>query len=155
MQTLRIFGHPLHPAVVHFPIAAWTTTLFSDLAYVLNGDAVWWTIAYWSMLVGIVTGVLAMGAGFIELVAIAADHPAWPAINQHMAFMGGSWLVFVVDLILREVEAAPSALLAWPLAALSGLGYMLLLVGGHKGASLVYAHGLGRARGSEAHTRGR
>lgn len=31
MNGLKILGHPLHPAIVHFPVASWTAVVVTDI----------------------------------------------------------------------------------------------------------------------------
>jgi uncharacterized membrane protein len=33
--------HPLHPAIVHFPIACWSLAVVADFASLLLGEAAW------------------------------------------------------------------------------------------------------------------
>jgi len=44
---MRLFGHPLHPALVHFPIAAWLFAPLADAAWWLTADAFFARVALW------------------------------------------------------------------------------------------------------------
>lgn len=144
MQGLRVAGHPLHPALVHFPIAAWTAAWLGDLAYLFVGDALWWRLSYWAIVAGVVTGLAAMTAGLVELTTMGARHPAMGTALRHMAWMGSAWAVFTLDLVLRQPGTPAQPPVLWLLVLLSFAGWLLLLPGGYLGARLVYEYGVGQ-----------
>lgn len=143
MRGLRIGGHPLHPALVHFPIAAWTLALIGDGVYLATGDPTWWRVAYWAIVGGVVTGLLAMTAGMAELATLPQAHRAWRSVNWHMSLMGSAWTLFTINALLRDVHSPATSTSAGSLAALTLLSFLLLIVGGHFGAKLVYEDGVG------------
>src|SRR5690554_2262146 len=63
-------GHPLHPVLIHFPIAALVMLLFTDLAYVVTDDPFWSRAGYWLSLTGVVFGTLSGIAGAIDLFLV-------------------------------------------------------------------------------------
>src|SRR6185437_7671358 len=71
--------HPLHPALVHFPVACWSLAVLADFASLRFGTAAW----SWSgglLAVGCAMAVLAMLAGMLELARVpegAALQDAW------------------------------------------------------------------------------
>jgi len=38
VSRIKVFGHPVHPALIHFPVAALMGLMATDLAYVLTRD---------------------------------------------------------------------------------------------------------------------
>ena len=38
----RVAGHPVHPALVHFPVALWSVTWVWDVLGAYTGAAAWW-----------------------------------------------------------------------------------------------------------------
>ena len=93
--------HPLHPMLVHFPIAAWL------MATVLDGAALVWqpwllqTFAVLLMLVGCATGLIAAAAGFVDLLKLPDGHPALRIVNRHMGMALASWCLYAGSLLLR------------------------------------------------------
>ena len=67
-STARIFGHPIHPMLVSFPIAFLTGTLVSDLAYGLTRDAFWATASLYLLAAGVVTALGGAAAGFTDFL---------------------------------------------------------------------------------------
>ena len=138
---MRFFGHPLHPMLVHFPIAFWSlATLCDGLALLGNEQAG----AYvWLLLViGLVMAVPAMLAGFIDLVVLA---PAAERDGQrHMMLMGLAWTAYLVALLSR-LEGAVLVFEPQTLSIIcTTLGLALMAAGGWYGGQLVYTHGAGQ-----------
>lgn len=149
MSTFKLGGAPLHPALVHFPIAAWTTALVADGVFLFSGQPLAWSVAYWALAVGVLAGLGAMALGWLDFVLLGAEHPALPHVQQHMWFMSGAWSVFLLDLLLRPRDVP--AEMAWWLAVITLVGFMVLAIGGHLGARLVYHHGINAGAGRATH----
>lgn len=148
MQGLRIGGHPLHPALVHFPVACWTAAPLLDLGWLLTQAPAWWQASFWCIAVGVVMGLLAMCAGLMDLMSLAADHPGQAAAQRHMLLMGTAWCVYVAVLLLQRPDRIPTPTQAWGALGLSALGFLLLGLGAYQGARLVYDFGVGQNRHS-------
>lgn len=141
----RIAGHPLHPALVHFPIALWSATWAWDMLGAWTGSAAWWHTGYWCLVAGIVMALPAAITGLMELLSLGERHPAMDTATRHMLIMGCAFAAYLGALLLRGGPLAPEG---WRLPAvlgLSTLGLVLLAVGGWFGGRLVYSFGVGRA----------
>ena len=143
MRTLRLGGHPLHPALVHFPVVFWTAAPCLDGLQLWGRGPEWWRYAYWSLALGVILALPAMVAGFLDLLALGAEHPAQATAQRHMLLMGSAWSVYAVDLLLRT-QGAPTPGNAWLDLCVSLSGFALLGIGAHAGAQLVYDFGVGR-----------
>jgi uncharacterized membrane protein len=64
-----MLGHPVHPALVHFPIALLLSATIADLAW-LGGLTHDTHIGAILMAGGLAGGLLAMGAGMIDLIRL-------------------------------------------------------------------------------------
>ncbi len=144
MNGLKLLGHPLHPAIVHFPVASWTATVVTDILFLATGSVTWWQISQWLLVIGSVTALGAMTAGFMDLVALPQGQPAQRRALIHMYVMATAWTIYVVDLLVRFLGGGVSALLGWIGLALSVVGFGALFVGTHLGAQLVYDLGVGQ-----------
>lgn len=138
---MRLFGHPLHPAMVHFPIAFWSLATACDaLAYFGLADT--WAHGWVLMGLGLAIGMVAMAAGFMDLTKLSEEAQA--AAQHHMMAMGLAWTFYLGALMSRLQGGEPIAEPALLPVALSASGFVLLLVGGWLGGDLVYRHGAGR-----------
>src|SRR3546814_15511619 len=69
--------HPLHPALVHFPVACWSLATIADVASLWLGQPAWW-LAGVLLVIGPIAALAAMGAGLFEFARIAEGSPALP-----------------------------------------------------------------------------
>lgn len=132
-------GHPLHPALVHFPVALWTASLAADGAALATGAAFWGTAAWWSLVAGLAAAALAVVAGFVDYSLMPPKHPAFRAATAHMLTMSFSALCFLVSVLLR---GGPESAAGFGALVCSGLGFLALLMGGWLGGTLVYRFGV-------------
>ena len=76
--------HPLHPALVHFPVACWTLASMADALSLFWRTGPLQLLAAVLLALGCALGLLAATAGFIELLKLPANHPAERTAYQHM-----------------------------------------------------------------------
>lgn len=136
--------HPLHPALVHFPIACWTLATLADVGSHWWGEPAW-RFAGSLLLIGAVGALATMAAGFVELMRIPNDSPALRVANRHLLMAVITWSSYTASLMLRVHDKtlhAPDTLAL----ALSGAGFLALCATGWLGGVLVYTHGVGVRR---------
>lgn len=152
MRGLRLGGHPLHPALVHFPVVCWTATPVLYALYLLGRDLAFWRYAWWCDGIGIAMALLAMAAGFMDLTAIPAGR-AQDVGQRHMLLMATAWCLYTSVLVVCPAGTVPDTALAWAALVLSLAGFALLSLGAYAGARLVYDFGIGQTgRSREAGT---
>jgi uncharacterized membrane protein len=134
-------SHPLHPALVHFPVACWSLATAADLASLAWGEPAW-RFAGIVLLAGIGFSIPAMLAGFLELAKLAQDSPAIKDVNRHMLMVMCALACYTTSLFLRLHGTAlgEPGMLA---IGSSVLGFLCLGVAGWLGGKLVYGHRLG------------
>jgi len=134
---------PLHPALVHFPVACWTLGTLADAIGAFRSSVLPWQLAFGLLCVGTAMGLLAAAAGFYELARLPEDHPAQDDAQRHMRLALSAWVAYASALFLRMDGTTPTPPGAIALIA-SIIGFLLLAATGHMGARLVYVHGVGR-----------
>lgn len=137
-------SHPLHPALVHFPVACWSLATIADLASLQWGEPAW-KLAGALLAIGTLAALAAMASGFMELVKLDADHPATRDLNRHMLLVMTAFCLYAASLFLR----LDGTTLLRPDAMDIGLGvagFVVLGVAGWLGGKLVYGHGVGVER---------
>ena len=134
-------GHPLHPALVHFPLGLLLSATIADLGQLAG---LWAEPRFAALLIaaGLVTGLLAMGAGLADFTRL--DEAAVPHALRHMVVMALAWFGYGVTLYLRRdaltgATEIPAASVAASVGSAAALAF-----GGFLGGELVYRHGAGR-----------
>jgi len=136
-MKLRFFGLPLHPLLVHFPIAFWIVVPVLDTAALTAGLEPWWTLALAATVLGLVTGAVAIAVGLLEYI-----QPSLAGIDTRLSARHGvrttlSWLVFAAR--LAAVLTLPPRQLTVALGLLLDLvGTGLLVQGVYFGTRQVY-----------------
>ena len=55
----KLFGHPIHPILIPFPLGLLTTSVVFDVVYLLTDNGKWSEIAFWMIAAGVVGGLAA------------------------------------------------------------------------------------------------
>lgn len=139
-STASIFGHPIHPMLVQFPIVCFIGALITDIVYAQTADMMWTNFSAWLIVAGLIMGALAAIAGLIDFASskrVRAQAPAWPhAIGNVIAMIVALFNAFVHS---RDAwtSVVPTGLI------LSAVTVAILLVTGWLGGALVFRHGVG------------
>ena len=134
-------GRPLHPMLVHFPIALYPTSLLFDWLSRLANDGNPFVIgAFTLIVVGLVVSVAAIAAGFADFLTISNGSRAWRLAVTHMTVQLATWGLFLANAILRSRDLDVTATPFGPLL-LSLFGVATLVLGALFGGDLVYRHG--------------
>lgn len=137
---MRLFGHPLHPMLVHFPIALWAVGSACDVLTLFDvSDAA--RIAWLSIGAGTVAAPVTMAAGMIDYAAL--DEAALLTAHRHMALMGTAWLLYAVAFVFASRGFGPALEPGWPSIAAALTGLAALIAGAWQGGQLVYRLGAG------------
>lgn len=139
---LRIGDHPLHPALVHFPIGLWFATIPWNLLGWARPDPVWWQLGYWCLALGLLAAVPALITGLVDYLALPSDQAAADTATAHMMVMMSATAAFGASWLLRAQAGAHAAPSVWVLAC-DVTGVALLAAGGWFGGTLVYRHRVG------------
>ena len=137
-------AHPVHPALVHFPLGLLLTATIADLA----GVAGIWAeprFAAWLIVAGLVAALPTIAAGlydFRKLDEVQAGHAM-----RHMGAMALAWLGYGIALYLRRDGLSASLEPSLASVAVSVASAAVLGLGGWLGGELVYRYGAGRITG--------
>src|SRR5215472_1828261 len=64
-SRLKILGHPIHPMLVAYPIALYSSTLVAYLIYIVGHDTFWFRVAVVVNIAAIVMAAVAALPGFL------------------------------------------------------------------------------------------
>jgi len=133
----RIGRHPIHPMLVPLPIGLWVFSLVADILFRASGNAVWSSVAYYTMAGGIIGALLAALPGLLDFFALKPS-PVKKIALWHMTINIAAVILFCTNLYLRT--GAPETTLSF---VLSIIGVGSIFVAGWLGGQMVYVHGLG------------
>lgn len=142
---MRLWGHPIHPMLVHFPVAFWTVAAAAYIAEAASMGEAAAAIARFSNAAGLIMAIFAMAAGLLELRAIDGQSEAMRVATWHMMAMATAWVCFLLALVLPISAGAALSHSTARLAgvASAGVGFLLMIVGGWLGGRLVYEFRVG------------
>lgn len=140
MSRAAIAGHPLHPMMIHFPVAALLGLVGADAGFLWTGDLFWQRAALWLAGIGACGGWLASIAGMVDLLSVRKIRlkiTAW--CHAVLAVMMLS--LATLNWLLRYRDDYPDLGL-WGFY-LSLLTALLIALAAFLGGRLVYEHAVG------------
>lgn len=142
-STASIFGHPIHPMLVPFPIVCFIGALITDIAYTQSANIMWANFSIWLITAGLVMAGFAAVAGLIDYLGDRRVR----AIGIATVHMLLNVAVVVIELFNAFVHSRDGWTSVVPTGiTLSAISVALLAVSGWLGGSLVYKHGVGTPR---------
>ena len=140
-----IAGHPVHPMLIPFPLALWTTSFFVDVLYYFIPNGSLLLVSKFLLAAGILGGLAAAVPGIIDWLALKSDEVKRIA-NWHARLNVIALIIFAISLYLRTRYGAGLISHYMKIAfLLSFVGVILIAISGWLGGSLAYDHGVGVA----------
>lgn len=141
LSNASIGGHPLHPMLIHFPVATLIALLGTDLAYLFSQDFFWARAGLWLAGVGALGGWVSGLVGLLDLLTVGRIRrliTAWcHAILAVMLLSLAS-----LNWLLRFVDTPDVHIFPWGLY-LSLITAGLIAVTSLLGGQLVYDYAIG------------
>lgn len=143
---------PMHPVLVHFPIALFTVSLAADVVGRVRGSVATNTLGFWCM------ALAALGAGGAVLAGTSDMYRADLAEATHRFVhlhrdIGLALLAALVVLAIwrgwRWRRPAPADRVGWPYLFATTAVFALLIFQGWFGGQLVYGFGAGVSAASQ------
>lgn len=140
LSRAAIAGHPLHPMMIHFPVAALIGLVAADGAFIYTDDPFWARAGVWLAGVGALGGWAASIAGLVDLLTVGRVRrliTAW----GHALIAVMMLSLATLNWMLRIGDAA-AIVMPW------GLGMSLftaafIALAAYLGGRLVYEHAVG------------
>src|SRR3954462_4659879 len=100
--TGKWLGHPLHPILVHIPMAMWPGALVFDILsqWQIGGNSTV-RLSFYAIALGLLVSLLAVPAGLLDWSGIKREKPAWKIGLYHMILNALVALILVINLVLR------------------------------------------------------
>ena len=148
----NLFGHPLHPILVHFPSALFPTSLLFDLLSLAAGSPTFVQVAFYTMAVGEVAALLAAATGaFDYFTKLVPGTAAFHVATLHALLNIGILLLYGFNLGLRLGPALTVSRTPVSPLLLSLAGVALLTASNYLGGRLVYQYGVGVRLAGQKH----
>jgi uncharacterized membrane protein len=145
-SKIKLFGHPVHPMLIVYPVGLFSIAVLFDILFLVFGNAALPTVSFYVIGAGVVGGLLAAVFGFIDWLALPNNSRAkriggWHGLGNFVIVV-----LFAVSWLVRRGDAnlVPNgtALL------LSFVGLGMALITAWIGGELVYRLGVGVDRGA-------
>ncbi|GAA0540606.1 DUF2231 domain-containing protein [Rheinheimera aquimaris] len=139
-SQIIVFGHPLHPGLIHFPVAALVGLIATDVAFLYSDDPFWARASLWLAGVGAIGGWVAGLAGLFDLLLVSQIRrliTAWCHAILAVMLLSLATLNWLQRLPDPALAVLPQGIY---LSVLSGL---LITVTGYLGGRLVYEYAVG------------
>ena len=138
-MSVRIGDHPVHAALVHFPIALLLSTVLWD-GVALTIEPAFWRFGFWVEALGLVAAAASAVVGFVDFVGLPerAEATGW----RHLVSASVGVVLFGAALLLRERLVADA--LGGVVLAIEVVGAGAIALAGWFGAALVFTHDVGR-----------
>jgi uncharacterized membrane protein len=141
LSRAAVGGHPLHPMLIHFPVAALMALVGTDAAYLYQGDPFWARAGLWLAGVGALGGWGASVVGLVDLLSVAQIRrmvTAWG--HALMAVMMLS--LATLNWQLRLSDDPGQYVMPWGLG-MSLLTATFIALAAYLGGRLVYENAVG------------
>jgi uncharacterized membrane protein len=134
-----IAGHPIHPMLVPIAIGGFLLSFVFDIVCLVSGSAEpWATVAFYTMIGGIVGALAAAIFGFTDMLSLPSGYTKRIALT-HMTINLTVVVLYIVNAVIRHgaqgVGGTPFVL--------SIIAIVLLVISGWLGGKMVYEAGVG------------
>lgn len=137
---------PLHPVLVHFPIALFTVSLGADILGRLRTGGASRVLGFWCLVLATLGAALAVAAGFSDMARADLAEATHRFVHLHRD-IGSVLLAGLLSLTAWRWwvwhRRPPADRVGWPYLLAAGAVFALLVFQGWFGGQLVYGLGAG------------
>ncbi|WP_133127386.1 DUF2231 domain-containing protein [Legionella nagasakiensis] len=140
ISRMSIAGHPIHPMLIHFPVAALLGLIATDFTYLYTKDFFWARAGVWLAAVGTTAGAVSGLIGLIDLITVYRIrrlisgwcHAIFAIMMLSLATF--NWMLRIPDPVINIFPAG---------TYMSLLTAFLIFLTSIMGGQLVYEYGVG------------
>jgi uncharacterized membrane protein len=136
----RLFGHPIHQALIVFPLGLLSTAVMFDGVTLITGETRWTAMAFYLIGAGLLFGLGAALFGWLDYTAIPQGTRAKSVGLRHGFGNVVVLLLFGMSWYFRRPNPSEPSLAAF---ILSGAAFALALITAWLGGELVTRMGIG------------
>jgi uncharacterized membrane protein len=140
---MKLFGHPIHPLLVHFPTALLPMDLLLSILHYTRNNESFGLAGVYCLWAGVTAGLLTIVTGILDLVAIPRNNKAaWAQGLYHGAVNTTILLVFAA-LAYKAWQNYPAVPTSAGNLIVKAILVCGLFVGNYLGGRLIYKHFIG------------
>lgn len=139
----RLFGHPIHPMLVHFPTALFSAGFLFDAGGMLLNEPQLFSASLYAILLGLAGGLAAVVFGLIDYVKLSRQPQQLRLASWHA---GIQFMVLVIFGIIAGLKFQSYPDLGSPKMlemSIMGAAVVAMLIGNYLGGELVITHRIG------------
>ena len=141
---MKLFGHPVHPMLIHFPTALLPMDLALSVIFWLRGDANVYEAGAYCLWAGSALGLLAVLTGLVDLIAIPRTNKKGLALALIHGCLNGILLLTYGVIAYKSWQAFPLPYFSGSAAvAVKSMLVVGLFIGNFLGGRLIYAYYIG------------
>jgi uncharacterized membrane protein len=140
-----LFGHPVHPMLIVFPLGLLTVGAIFDIIYACTHNGHWADVSYWMIVSGIIGGLIAAVFGLIDWLGIPEGTRAKYIGLIHGLSNVVVVVLFIISWFMRRPDPAAPSMTAM---GLGWIGIGIALFAGWLGGELVYRLNVGVEHGA-------
>jgi uncharacterized membrane protein len=83
----KLFGHPIHPILIPFPLGLLVTSFIFDIIYLVTDNDAFSVAAFWMIAAGVIGGLAVAVFGIIDFSRVPdAQRVSWkrPGVHLHV-----------------------------------------------------------------------
>jgi uncharacterized membrane protein len=145
-SRVKLFGHPIHPTLIVFPLGLLGIAVLFDLLYFVTRNEFFPVVSYWNIAAGVIAGLIAAVFGLLDWLNIPGGTRAKTTGLWHGLGNVAVVILFALAWFLRR--DAPNFIPGTFALVLEFIGAGLSLVTGWLGGELVYRLRVGVDRGA-------
>lgn len=141
---MKLFGHPIHPLLIHFPTALLPMDLALSVLYHTTGNASFYQAGAYCLWAGSALGLLAMLTGLADLLTIPRHRKAALSLGLYHGFVNGLLMLVFAVIAYKVWQQFPAPLLTQTTGlVVKSILVIALFVGNYLGGRLLYTHHVG------------
>ena len=141
---MKLFGHPLHMMLIHFPTALLPMDVFLSFFAYYNNDSSLLPAAFFCMAGGVLLGLVAILTGVIDLLLIKKDKKPALATAVIHGFINTTVLLFFGIFVYRGWKIYPEINMPQMSILITKAVLVIVLFGGnYLGGKLILHHHIG------------
>lgn len=137
----KVLGHPIHPILIVFPLGLLSASVLFDIVHLITDDTAFALVSFWTMVGGLLGGLVAAVPGLIDWFAIPSGTRAKRVGLAHGLGNVLVLILFAASWLFRRdnTDYLPSILAL----GLSFVGFAIAGITGWLGGELVDRLGVG------------